>query len=137
MSSTPDAPQKKKDQVEYRRLGKSGLRVSVPILGAMSFGSDKWLPWVINEDKVRLDLFSETSVGIGVDVGRQALELLKAAWDHGVTTWDTANTYSNGESEKIIGKALNQVSTPSARTMREELNFRLYSSTSRASALSS
>jgi aryl-alcohol dehydrogenase-like predicted oxidoreductase len=40
-------------QVEYRQLGKSGLRVSVPILGAMSFGTDKWAPWVINEDQVR------------------------------------------------------------------------------------
>jgi aryl-alcohol dehydrogenase-like predicted oxidoreductase len=40
-------------QVEYRRLGKSGLRVSFPILGCMSFGSDKWQPWVINEDEVR------------------------------------------------------------------------------------
>ena len=38
----------------------------------------------------------------------QALPLLKAAWDRGVTTWDTANTYSNGESERIIGKALKQ-----------------------------
>jgi aryl-alcohol dehydrogenase-like predicted oxidoreductase len=40
-------------KVEYRRLGNSGLRVSVPILGAMSFGSDKWAPWVINEDQVQ------------------------------------------------------------------------------------
>jgi hypothetical protein len=39
-------------QVEYRRLGKSGLRVSVPILGTMGMGSDKWMPWVISEDKV-------------------------------------------------------------------------------------
>jgi hypothetical protein len=44
MSSTP--------QVEYRRLGKSGLRVSVPILGAMSLGSSKWLPWVLDEAEV-------------------------------------------------------------------------------------
>lgn len=29
-------------QVEYRQLGKSGLRVSVPIIGAMSFGSPEW-----------------------------------------------------------------------------------------------
>ncbi|THH09212.1 hypothetical protein EW145_g2169 [Phellinidium pouzarii] len=70
--------------VEYRRLGKSGLRVSVPILGGMGFGSDKWLPWVINEDK--------------------AIPLLKAAWDRGVTTIDTSNVYSNGESERIIAK---------------------------------
>jgi hypothetical protein len=40
-------------QVEYRQLGKSGLRVSVPILGAMSIGSNKWQPWVINEDEAR------------------------------------------------------------------------------------
>lgn len=37
----------------YKRLGKSGLRVSVPIFGAMSFGHPDWQPWVIEEDKVR------------------------------------------------------------------------------------
>jgi aryl-alcohol dehydrogenase-like predicted oxidoreductase len=40
----------------------------------------------------------------------QALPLLKAAWEKGITTWDTANVYSNGESERIIGKALKEVS---------------------------
>ncbi|KAG8978881.1 hypothetical protein FRB94_012610 [Tulasnella sp. JGI-2019a] len=74
--------------VKYVRLGKSGLRVSVPIVGCMSFGSSDWQEWVINEDKAG------------------ALPLLKAAWDRGVTTFDTANVYSNGESEKIIGKFL-------------------------------
>jgi hypothetical protein len=53
----------------YRRLGKSGLRVSVPILGAMSIGSSKWQPWVIEEEA--------------------SLPLLKAAFDRGLTTWDT------------------------------------------------
>jgi hypothetical protein len=53
----------------YRRLGKSGLRVSVPILGAMSIGSSKWQPWVIEEE--------------------ESLPLLKAAFDRGLTTWDT------------------------------------------------
>lgn len=48
---TSSAVQENQRQVEYRRLGKSGLRVSVPILGAMSFGSDKWAQWVLNEDK--------------------------------------------------------------------------------------
>lgn len=38
MSRTADD----KPQVEYRQLGKSGLRVSVPILGAISFGDPKW-----------------------------------------------------------------------------------------------
>jgi len=84
-----------KPQVEYRRLGNSGLRVSVPILGAMSFGSDKWAPWVVNEDK--------------------ALPLLKAAWDRGVTTWDTANVYSNGESERVIAKAIKKYNIPRSK----------------------
>ena len=53
-------------KVEYRRLGKSGLQISVPILGAMSFGSPEWQPWIIEEDK--------------------ALPLLKAAYDRGLNT---------------------------------------------------
>ena len=39
-------------KVEYVRLGKSGLKVSVPILGAMSIGDPKWGSWIIDEDKV-------------------------------------------------------------------------------------
>ncbi|KDQ53435.1 hypothetical protein JAAARDRAFT_39466 [Jaapia argillacea MUCL 33604] len=77
---------------EYRQLGKSGLRVSVPIVGAMSFGSSKWASWVIDEDK--------------------AIPILKAAWDHGVNTIDTANTYSNGESEVIIAKFIEKYNIP-------------------------
>lgn len=59
----------KESKAEYRQLGKSGLKVSVPILGAMSIGSSKWQPWVIEEDK--------------------SLPLLKAAYDKGITSWDT------------------------------------------------
>lgn len=43
-------------KAEYKQLGKSGLRVSVPILGAMSFGSKSWQPWVLEEDQVRLPI---------------------------------------------------------------------------------
>ena len=39
-------------KVEYRRLGKSGLKVSLPILGAMSVGDPAWAPWVLDEEKV-------------------------------------------------------------------------------------
>ena len=39
----------------------------------------------------------------------QALPLLKAAYDRGVNTIDTANMYSNGESERIIGKFMEKV----------------------------
>ena len=82
-------------QAEYRRLGQSGLRVSVPILGAMSFGSPTWQPWVVDESR--------------------AAELLKSAWDKGVTTIDTANMYSNGESERIIGRFLKDNRIPRHR----------------------
>ena len=39
-------------KAEYVQLGKSGLRVSIPILGAMSIGHPEWAPWVIDEEKV-------------------------------------------------------------------------------------
>ncbi|KUI54573.1 Versiconal hemiacetal acetate reductase [Cytospora mali] len=77
---------------EYRQLGKSGLRVSVPIFGCMSFGDSRALPWAIDEE--------------------QALPLLKKAYDEGLNTWDTANVYSNGASETIIGKALKEYNIP-------------------------
>ena len=53
-------------KVEYKRLGKSGLRVSVPIIGAMSFGSSEWAPWVLDEEP--------------------SIEILKAAYDRGLNT---------------------------------------------------
>jgi aryl-alcohol dehydrogenase-like predicted oxidoreductase len=77
---------------EYRRLGKAGLRVSVPILGAMSIGSSDWQAWVLDEEK--------------------SIALLKEAFDRGVTTWDSANGYSNGCSEIVIAKALKKHKIP-------------------------
>jgi versiconal hemiacetal acetate reductase len=52
----------------------------------MSYGSSDWQEWVLNED--------------------EALPLLKKAYECGINTWDTADVYSNGRSEEIIGKAL-------------------------------
>ncbi|KAF7957523.1 hypothetical protein EAE96_003100 [Botrytis aclada] len=79
-------------KMEYTRLGNSGLKISKVIFGAMSFGSSEWQDWVLDED--------------------EALPLLKHAYDLGLNTWDTADTYSNGRSEEIIGKALKQYSIP-------------------------
>jgi len=79
-------------KVQYRQLGKSGLRVSVPILGAMTFGSSKWSPWVLDEEA--------------------SLEVIKAAWDLGINTIDTANLYSNGESERLVAKFIQQYQIP-------------------------
>ncbi|PIL27197.1 hypothetical protein GSI_10340 [Ganoderma sinense ZZ0214-1] len=51
---------------EYRQLGKSGLRVSVPIFGAMSFGDRRWNSWVIEEEQ-ELELLPYCEYkGIGV-----------------------------------------------------------------------
>jgi len=79
-------------KVQYRQLGQSGLRVSVPILGAMGFGSPKWSAWVLEEEP--------------------SLEILKAAWDLGINTIDTANVYSNGESERIVAKFIQKYQIP-------------------------
>ncbi len=67
--------------MEYRRLGKSGLKVS-----ALSLGS-----WV--------------TFGNQVD-DRAAVELLKLAYDAGVNFFDNAEAYAQGESERIMGRAL-------------------------------
>ncbi len=79
-------------RVEYVPLGTSGLQVSLPILGAMSLGSPQGMPWALSEEP--------------------SLEVLKAAYDCGMNTWDTANTYSNGLSEEVIGKAIRKFNLP-------------------------
>ena len=79
-------------KVDYVQLGSSGLRVSWPILGAMSFGLPEMSSWLLGEEA--------------------SLEVLKAAYDCGINTWDTANVYSNGVSEEIIGKAIAKFNIP-------------------------
>lgn len=67
--------------MSYRRLGRSGLKVSV-----LSFGS-----WV--------------SFGAQLDEGR-ATDCLAAAWEAGVNFFDNAEAYAGGESERIMGSAI-------------------------------
>jgi len=78
--------------MKYVRLGNSGLKVSKIILGCMSYGSSEWEGWVLEE--------------------KEALEHIKFAYDAGITTFDTANVYSNGRSEIILGKALKAHNIP-------------------------
>ncbi|KAF1992881.1 Aldo/keto reductase [Amniculicola lignicola CBS 123094] len=93
MTAVTDIPQLlEESRAEYRRVGKSGLKVSVPILGAMSLGDKKWAPWVIE--------------------GKEAGDLLKEAYERGINTWDTANVYSNGASEKVIAQAIKDHKLP-------------------------
>uniref|UniRef100_A0A060TAR8 ARAD1B09262p n=1 Tax=Blastobotrys adeninivorans TaxID=409370 RepID=A0A060TAR8_BLAAD len=79
--------------MEFTNLGKSGLKVSKIILGGMSIGSKSWREWVIEDEK-------------------EVFKILKHAYDNGIRTWDTANMYSNGESERLIGKFLKEYNIP-------------------------
>lgn len=80
-------------KVSYHQLGACGLRVSVPILGAMSFGHKDWQPWVVSDEA-------------------EVEKLLLGAWERGLNTWDTANVYSNGVSEEMIGRIVKKHNLP-------------------------
>jgi len=74
--------------MEYRQLGNSGLRVSTVTLGTMGFGGTEWA----------------SPVGhIDVDGARKQIGLAREA---GVNLFDTADVYSHGLSEEILGEAL-------------------------------
>ncbi|MDT4899599.1 MAG: hypothetical protein QOJ78_529 [Pseudonocardiales bacterium] len=74
--------------MEYRQLGRSGLRVSTITLGTMGFGGTGWA----------------SAVG-SLDV-KGARRQIGMARDAGVNLIDTADVYSNGLSEEIVGAAL-------------------------------
>jgi len=80
--------------MRYRLLGRTGLYVSEICLGTMTYGG-----------KGRWEV-----------VGRLGLEeaqaQIKAAFDAGVNFLDTANVYSEGESEKLVGQALARLGLP-------------------------
>ena len=74
--------------MEYRQLGRSGLRVSVLTMGTMTFGGRSIFRKVGSTD---------------LEAARRQIDLALAA---GVNLFDTANAYSEGLSEEILGQAL-------------------------------
>jgi 1-deoxyxylulose-5-phosphate synthase len=72
--------------MDYVKLGRSGLKVSRLCLGMMSFGTSNWRPWVLNEPESR--------------------EIIRHALDVGINFFDTADFYSLGVSEEVVGRAL-------------------------------
>jgi aryl-alcohol dehydrogenase-like predicted oxidoreductase len=74
--------------MEYRQLGRSGLRVSTVTLGTMGFGGTGWASPIGHLD---------------VDAARRQIDICR---DAGVNLFDTADVYSNGLSEQILGEAL-------------------------------
>ncbi len=98
--------------MEYTRLGNTGMKVSRICLGCMGFGdAERWVhKWVLNEEHSR-------------PIIQKALEL-------GINFFDTANVYSIGASEEILGRALKDfarrddviIATKLHGRMREEPN---------------
>lgn len=73
--------------MEYSRLGSTGMKVSRICLGCMGFGDAGWVhKWVLNEEDSR--------------------PIIKKALEMGINFFDTANVYSIGVSEEILGRAL-------------------------------
>ncbi|WP_419886655.1 aldo/keto reductase [Paenibacillus sp. B-A-8] len=74
--------------MDYVKLGNTGLDVSRLCLGYMSFGvAERWIhKWVLDEEQSRL--------------------IIKKALELGINFFDTANVYSDGTSEEILGRAI-------------------------------
>jgi len=72
--------------MNYVNLGNTGLKVSRICLGTMTYGSKKWREWILDENESR--------------------PFIQAALDKGINFFDTADMYSAGVSEEVVGKAL-------------------------------
>jgi 1-deoxyxylulose-5-phosphate synthase len=77
--------------MEYVKLGRTGLEVSRICLGCMSYGSpgSKTQPWALDE--------------------RESRPFLVQALESGINFFDTANVYSLGASEEVVGRALKEL----------------------------
>src|SRR6187431_1697417 len=78
--------------MQYVNLGRSGLKVSRICLGTMTYGSSKWRPWVLDEEASR--------------------PLIRQAIEAGINFFDTADMYSLGASEEVLGRALRDLALP-------------------------
>jgi 1-deoxyxylulose-5-phosphate synthase len=75
--------------MDYVRLGNTGLKVSRLCLGAMTYGTPEWRPWVLDEAASR--------------------PFIARALEHGINFFDTADMYSQGVSEQVLGRALKEL----------------------------
>ena len=72
--------------MNYVNLGSTGLKVSRICMGTMTYGSKKWREWVLDEEESR--------------------PFIKRALEAGINFFDTADMYSAGASEEVLGRAL-------------------------------
>lgn len=94
--------------MDYVKLGNTGLDVSRLCLGCMSFGvAERWThPWVLNEGNSR--------------------PIIKRALDLGINFFDTANIYSDGTSEEIVGRALREYANRDEIVLATKVHFRMH-----------
>src|SRR3984957_10323309 len=74
--------------MEYLPLGNTGLKVSRICLGCMTYGSKKWREWILEEEESR--------------------PFYRRAFEMGINFYDTADIYSVGVSEEILGRAVKE-----------------------------
>jgi 1-deoxyxylulose-5-phosphate synthase len=72
--------------MNYVNLGSTGLKVSRVCLGAMTYGSKQWRDWVLDEE--------------------ESQPFIRRALEAGINFFDTADMYSMGASEEVLGRAL-------------------------------
>jgi 1-deoxyxylulose-5-phosphate synthase len=93
--------------MQYTKLGNTGLDVSRLCLGAMGFGDPEWVhKWVLEEDAAR--------------------PVIKKAIEVGINFFDTANVYSLGRSEEILGRALKDFGNRDEIVLATKLHGRMH-----------
>lgn len=94
--------------MEYVKLGNTGLDVSRICLGCMGFGeAGRWIhQWVLDEERSR--------------------PIIKKALELGINFFDTANVYSSGSSEEIIGRALKDYANRDEIAIATKVNGRMH-----------
>jgi aryl-alcohol dehydrogenase (NADP+) len=78
--------------MEVVNLGRTGIKVSRLCLGCMTYGSSAWRPWVLDEEPSR--------------------PFFRRAWEAGINFFDTADMYSDGASEEVLGRSLRELAIP-------------------------
>lgn len=94
--------------MEYVKLGNTGLDVSRICLGCMGFGeAERWVHrWVLNEENSR--------------------PIIKKSLELGINFFDTANVYSDGTSEEIVGRALKDYANRDEIVLATKVHFRMH-----------
>ena len=89
--------------MQYVNLGRTGLKVSRLCLGAMTYGDPAWRPWVLPEAAGR--------------------PFIRRALEEGINFFDTADMYSRGVSEEILGRAIRDFAKRDDVVVATKVNF--------------